>query len=125
MKSFLIHDDCWDADVWILYPCDEPALTRFVEKKFKKILEPDEKPGFLGRFVSIEDDDGNSLGHVIALSKWRNSPANVAILVHEALHVTHSILSDRGVELNDDTSEAFAYLLDSLVRRCLERLNKK
>lgn len=123
MKSFLIHDDCWDADVWVLCPCDEAKLAAFVTRKFKQTLEPDDKPGFLGRFVSIEDDAGNELGHVIALSKWKNTPANAAVLVHECFHVTHSILSDRGVELNDETGEAFAYLLDSLVSRSMKLLN--
>lgn len=124
MKSVLIRDACWDADVWILFPCDERALVGFVKRKFKQTLEPDDKPGFLGRFVCVEDGQGNQQGHVIALSKWKNTPACIAVLVHECFHVTHNILTDRGVQLNDDTSEVFAYLLDSLVSRSMKLLNR-
>ncbi len=40
----------------------------------------------------------------------------VHVLAHECFHATYHVLRDRGVYLTDGSEEAFAYLMDFLIR---------
>lgn len=39
---------------------------------------------------------------------------NRLTLIHEIMHATHHILSIKGIDLNDETEEAYAYLFEYL-----------
>lgn len=45
---------------------------------------------------------------------------DITTIVHEAFHATEYILWNTGMEHNPDTSEAFAYLLQYIVKQILE-----
>lgn len=123
MKTRQFYDPCWSANFWLAYPADNASLDAFIKREFG-INEKTSDGDFLGRCVEIVDD-GEEIGNVIALARWRGTPRDHAILAHEALHAAHNVLSRRGVEFTEHTDETYCYLMDSLVRRCLEILTKK
>ena len=125
MKPFLIHDECWDADIWVLAPGDEPALVAFIKRKFGKDIDRDPQPHFFGRYFCVEEPDGTERAFVMALCfRKPRTTRQLATLVHECVHVAHAVLENRGVVINDETAEPLAYLTDSLFSRILNRLNK-
>lgn len=121
MKVKLIHDECWAIDLWLIYPAYPADVDYFLRHKFG-VEEKTPASGFVGRFVEVLDKHGDETGGVIALRRWKRDPYHISILVHEVLHATHYFLDRRGLTMTDDTDEAYAYLLDSLTRRCLEVL---
>jgi len=125
MKPFLIREDCWEFDLWVLAPATNKELDEFLSRQFK-IKDKTSDGDFLGRFVEVFDDGpGESeLAGVIALKKWDGTPKDYDTLSHECLHAAHWFLNSRGLKLNFKSDEAFCYLLGSLVRRIAEQLNR-
>lgn len=62
--------------------------------------------------------------HLIALQEFHWTPEWMSVLSHELLHCTNSVLHSRGMVMDDSTIEAYCYLHDSLVKRCLKMLPK-
>jgi len=126
MKPFLIREDCWEFDLWVLAPATNKELDEFLSRQFK-IKDKTSDGDFLGRFVEVFDDDSGreeELAGVIALKKWNGTPKDYDTLAHEALHAVQFFLTNRGIKLNFKTDESYCYLLGSLVRRIAEQLNR-
>lgn len=121
MKTKLIHDECWAIDLWLIWPAGSADVNHFLRCEFG-IEEKTKDSAFVGRFVEVLESNGDEHGGVIALRQWKRNPYYISVLVHECLHATHWFLNRRGLTMTDDTDEAYAYLLDSLTRRCLEVL---
>lgn len=115
MKAVKFREDTWDFTVHLLTNATEAETKTYVEKIFGG---DDSDPGhFHGiAFTSLENA-------VISLSDpFRRTPEGISLLAHEVFHVASQSLLLREIPLNDTTQEAFAYLMGSLLRRCLERL---
>ncbi len=56
---------------------------------------------------------------IIYLPKFPVTPREVAILGHEILHATFSILSHCGVEYSEESEEAYTYLYEFLLSKAL------
>ncbi len=125
MKPFLIKDECWSCNLWVLAPATNKELDTFLWHQFR-INEKTRDGKFLGRFVEVYEGekDGEEIAGVIALKQWRGTPRDYDTLTHECLHATHWFLNNRGIKLNFKSDESFCYLLGSLVRRIAEQLNK-
>jgi hypothetical protein len=126
MKPFLIRDEAWEFDLWVISPATNKELNAFLFRQFG-IKEKTNDGTFTGRFVEVFDDIAGGeteLAGVIALKKWGGTPKCYDTLSHEVLHAVHWLLKNRGLKLNFKNDEAFCYLLGSLVRRIAEQLNK-
>ena len=124
MKRFYIHDECWDAELHVIHPATDYDIHRFVKQHFNiKLDEQPDPPGsFTARFVEITGDDGSELAGLIALKRrWSGSALDISTLTHELLHAVSWFLRNRGVKFSEKTEEPYCYLLDSLLRRCLEK----
>lgn len=67
-----------------------------------------------GRFMVFEKDDGGQI-----LWIW-TSKRNPIVLAHECLHAITYVLEDK-LPLTVETSEAYCYLLQMLMRKALEK----
>lgn len=115
MKVIKFREETWDITVHLLVPVTAEQTKAYVEKIFGG---DDGDPGsFHGvTFTSLEHT-------VIALNEpFRRTPEGIGLLAHEIFHAASQSLLLREIPLNDTTQEAFAYLMGSLMRRCLERL---
>lgn len=124
IQSQRFFDETWDAEFWLVWPVQNKELDRFLERTFGIKDKTTDGP-FTGRFITIREDDDEELAGVIGLKQWRSTPEGYSTLVHECLHAVRWFLKNRGIELSGKTEETYAYFLDSMVRRCAERLNKR
>lgn len=56
----------------------------------------------------------------IILSVRKDYINDIGVIVHEAFHATEYILSYAGMKLSNDSSEAYAYLLEYLINKIIK-----
>lgn len=92
----------------------------------------DEEGAQLFQEIEINDDmDGSSIilsnGYkIIWIKNYSDSISDEAILVHEIFHMAINIMLSRNIQLNNDTEEVCAYLIEYLyeeILKCLENKN--
>jgi len=74
-------------------------------------VEPSIRPKADARFRVYE-----KMGEDIVVI-WLSEKADNAAVAHECVHVVHWILSDRGMQLTDASEEAYAYLVEYIMRK--------
>lgn len=117
MKTRRFSDEVYGAQFVLVSDCTPAQFARFVWRHYDKEYELD------------EDLKGQCLTHtrhgftvLIYIRHWRrNSPTDIATLAHEVFHAVEGSMEYHGV-LHRDVSEAWAYYLDFVLRRCLELL---
>lgn len=122
------HDEVYGFTVHLLVGIDGPRLMRYCEYMFpKESYEMDDSDDWGGRhaMVRFEDKTKGYEVHIIALQEWHLTTHWICTLAHEILHATQHVLDSRGMTLSDETGEAYCYLHDSLLGRCLRMLGGK
>lgn len=120
------HDECWRASVHVIWPVGPEEMRNYIRYQFGLDWDPGTgEPG--GRCIEVVGKNGLGCANIIALRDWDpTSPSSVSILAHEAFHAAEHILSDRATPHKESvTSETFAYLIESIVRRSMEILGQK
>jgi len=115
------YEETWGQNVYLLSPATAEDLASFAKVEFGAEYKGSE--GFIGRCLHIPSSNGGQI--VIGLRQWDNGPVMLGTLTHECFHAVEYILSVRGMRHCNATSEAYAYLLGSLVRNCLRTLNSR
>lgn len=91
------------------------------EKNFKNF-----KPKIIKGWDSITSEGRmlKFMGGNIVLVKNKNGNFRefLSILIHEITHVTHYILRDRRIPLNEDTEEIYCYLTEYITEQALIKL---
>jgi hypothetical protein len=121
MKIAAFHDPVYNFTLHLLWEIDAKQLGEYVATNFpgeENVNEADDWWGCHLPFTQRADPPHEV--HVVALREMSLAPEPLAVLTHELFHVTHDVLRGRGIKCKDSTVEAYTYLLDSLVRRCLE-----
>lgn len=121
-KRARFQDETYNFGVLLLWDISGPELRRFLgKKKYPKTerIGDDDWSGYALRYSTPDYDV-----HVIALRHWSGSPWDHSVLAHECLHITQKVLDETGMRLGKRTAEAYCYLHDSLIRRCLEHIKK-
>jgi hypothetical protein len=113
----------YSADVLLFWNVDAKGMNAYFAEAFPNhkvsVPVPDPWVGW-----SLELSDKNIELYLICLRSFDWSPMAISTLTHECLHTSLSMLRSRGMRLNKHTEEAYCYLHDSLVRRCLEEIKK-
>lgn len=104
----------YGANIHVVVCRDPGAIEKFFDRKFQVELRVEDE---LGMCVNMDD-----LGIAIVLTDWKKNPQGCAALVHECFHAAEYILKRRDIRHSRQTSEVFAYLIDSLFLRCLNVL---
>lgn len=115
MRIIKFKEETWDFTVHLLVPATMAQALAYVKKVTG---ETEEDPGLAHAvtFSSVEDV-------IIAFSEpFKPTPEQIGLLGHELFHAVSNALELRDVKLTEDTDEVYAYLMGSLLRRCLERL---
>ncbi len=66
-----------------------------------------------------------SLVAAICLKNWKKDNFNIGLLSHEVVHLLIAISSATGCEMNNHTTECWAYAMQSFVETILDMLDKK
>lgn len=119
MKTRTWRDPVFGSDFVLMWDGTPKQFGRRIKQKYdpKYVKGSD----FLGRCFDTDTPSNHTV--IIMLPKWnRRSNLSHAVLVHELSHATEYALRYRDVEHTAETSEVYAYFLDSLVQRCLKLL---
>ena len=116
------HQDFFGFNVYILYGGREELVT-FSEKT---ICEGDfsfHKTG--GDAKSVQFCNDGRMIYIISFYSDRCHIKNIIeTIAHEALHICHWALLERGIKLSEETEEIFCYLLQQTVRNTVKILSK-
>lgn len=117
------HDEAYNVTIHLLWGVTGPKFKSYAGANFPG-NDVDDTDDWCGRHAHFQNSDKGYDVHVIALQQWRGRPEDYAVLVHECLHATRSVLHSRGIAMKGPGEEAYCYFLDSLVRRCLQQIRK-
>lgn len=118
MKTRTFIDEIYESRFVLLWGATAEQFKQHIRARYDKSYDGD--VDFVGRCFETNAPTVHTV--IIMLPNWRRTPRGLAILVHELFHAVEYTLRARGIEHTDETSEAYAYFLDSLVRRCLNIL---
>ena len=117
------YDETYRENIDLIWPVDAKKITAFMKHRFGVDYSRDNEFG-----ASVVELMNQDKGHhqIICLREWnRADPRDVSMLAHECFHVAEHILSKRGIVLGDCTAETYAYILESIMRRCLILLDTR
>lgn len=123
VKEGWFFEECYRANVHIVWPVTPDSLIVYMKKRHKVTYE--KEAIFSGKAIELQQEGFTGGDMIIALSDWKMTPKWIACLAHECTHVTNCILWRRGMKCLPESEEAFCYLFESIFRRCLEQLQKK
>jgi hypothetical protein len=117
------EEPVYSATVQVCWDVDTKGMESYIARTFPEYV------GAIPRLDpwcawSLELSDKQHELYLICLRKFQWTPDDIGTLAHECLHTTASMLRSRGLSFNKQTEEAYAYLHDSLVRRCLAEMQK-
>lgn len=119
MKTRRFSDEVYGAEFVLVSDGTPAQFARFMHSHYDKSYELDED--LKGQCCCLTDHGIYTV--VIYIKHFpRNSPFWTASLAHEVFHAVENIMDYYGVPHTDDSSEAWAYYLDFVLRRCLELL---
>lgn len=137
MQTTWWFDPVYCCNFWIVAGCSTVELKDYISSNIsshtaqamtKRVGWDDD--GVTGRTVNVllnkQDDGRDAHGFVI----WNKNPFTAALedyvtLSHEAVHAAEAQLGGRGLYLNADTSEAYAYYVEHIVRNAAAGLLKQ
>lgn len=120
MKTRRFADEVYGTNFVIISDCTPARFAWFMHRRYDKSYECDND--LKGQCLAHTDSIG-IYTIIIYIRCWRNnSPSAIATLAHEAFHAVEDCLDYHGLPHNEGSSEAWAYYLDFVLRRCLEVL---
>lgn len=126
-RHFVVHVDVYNVDIIFFIDKNENEIKKTLKKlsgiRYKNFNENhldnwDKDIKNLGRMCSF-------MGGFVVMMKPKECKGFrmfTSTLVHELSHVTHYLLRDRGMELSNETEEAYTYLIEFLTREVLMKL---
>jgi len=128
VKSSVFYDECWKVSVALIYSfrkgviVNDLDILEFCKANGVNDYRIDNRP-FAARTVEATHNNGSRC-IIIALSD-RSDKDVLSYLAHESFHAAEYILESKSIAHSPQTSEVFAYLLESIFNRCLAILTKK
>ena len=118
------YDETYRANVDIIWPVRAVHIAGYVKRR-TGITDYKLDDDFGAKTVECCNPEGGEI-NIICLRTWSlNDPRDVAMLAHEVFHVAEHILSRRNITLTSGQTEPYAYLIESIMRRCLTLLDTK
>lgn len=118
VKSFRLDNLVWQFSIFVRVGGTKEQAHDWFCKKFEI-----EEAGWLDSEQSATNArcffNGDKTDHLI----WFNAVPGASVLAHEALHSAHHVLTRKGLgKLSDETEEAYAYLIQWIVRQIAEKV---
>ena len=112
------YDEVYRVNIEVIWPVNLSKVKHYVEKNHNT---PYNDEGEFGA-KCVRLLNGSVYTNIICLSSWprKPDPTDYSFLAHECFHATSHVLQRAGMPLeNFVSSEAYAFLLESFMRRCL------
>lgn len=119
MKNKLIHiyDEMFQANIYVSYGVSKDDFIKQIKKYLGLDYDKDKLRN--GKMAVFFNDKGEEIVWI-----WTESK-QVDILAHEASHATNYILSRAGIKLSDDSDEAFAYYIQYIINKVIDKNKNK
>lgn len=126
-RYFIITSEMFHQDILVCFNMTPSEAFKVYKRKNKfsndedaKFLPEDKEHGSISTLGTMYP---MSRGYVVIL-KWpkNNFRLNVCCALHEFTHVSHYILRNVRIPLEEKTEEAYTYLIEDLMRQFLFKL---
>lgn len=120
-----LKDPVFHARVWIFYRWEPEALVRFLKKHYPEMTGTDS--GMLDQYLARDsrcastvylEDMGTSI--MSLRSPGDTKLEELGTFVHEAVHVAFFQMERKGLYLNRETDEVYAYFTEYITKQCVE-----
>ncbi|MDX1463960.1 MAG: hypothetical protein R3359_12955 [Marinirhabdus sp.] len=110
IRTFKVVNDVWSYAIFVRIGGSVEQAAKAMDKLFESsFAEDNSNPHALARCFLLD----NEKSHLI----WFRESPGAGLLTHEVLHSVHHVLDCSGMQLNRETEEAYAYLIDWTVRQ--------
>lgn len=116
VKPLIFVEETYDFKVHILAPCTPEQYSEYVLKITGVEYEQDDCSATC--FSTVDDI-------ILGFANWTGSDKDISNLVHELSHATAHSLAFRETAHSECTEEVYAYLIGSLMFRCLKKLRAR
>lgn len=107
----------YESAVHLVWPATVEQYKSYMEDTFDYTTKTTDAMAWCAS-LSIKGSDCQLIG----LSSWKKDPRHISILGHEVFHATHNILAFVGFGLSDKSCEAYTYVHEFIMKKCLEAL---
>lgn len=120
MKTRHFTDEVYGTEFVLVSDGTPEQFARFMWQHYDAGYEQDDE--LRGQCLALTGTTAHTV--IIYIRDWRRnySPACISTLTHEVFHAVEETMNYHGVPHGDGISEAWAYYLDFVLRRCLEIL---
>ena len=124
MKGYskIIPIDLYCRDILFVF-----GDTRYLRKMIRKYHSQEQTNAIMELFEGVNDyTQGVTVykatynAFVVWFPHLPTSPLEFGFVSHEIFHAAHAIMKNVGVNLSDDSEEAYAYLIGYLTRKVLD-----
>lgn len=122
MKILKIKDPLYGQDISLVVNCSHEDLRRYLKRKYEFDLDP--SPFAAGEYFVLENKTEARRRSFVWCKSFNWTAVDQSVLAHELLHLTFGILEHAGLEVTDDSDEAYTYLFEELFLRTWVRLSK-
>jgi hypothetical protein len=118
------YDETYRSNIDLIWPVSKRQVEQFMKYRFDVEYKCQVHVG--ARVIEYTNNGKGPDHQIICLHEWdRRDSTDVSFLAHECFHAAELILSRRGVLLGEFTTEPYAYMIESLMRRCLILLDTR
>lgn len=121
MKTAIIGDVIYKRDILLVYDYSLKELKKFYKKKG---INAPITAAHAGTWVGQTSKKGYFTNYLfINTQKYKDCKINlIGTLAHELFHLVYHNLPDAGINLTEDSEEAYTYYYEMLFRQCLHDL---
>lgn len=110
MVHFIVKENTWGSAVFVFIG-DKKETSDFIKKRWNVDIANDIASNS-GYYATLENNKTKKISRILWVNQF-----GVGILAHEILHLVKAILKHRGLgDMNDETEEAYAYLLEYFIK---------
>ena len=107
-----IYNELFQINFYVFYGVKEESFKKDIKRIFDSSkLEKELRDGY----TVVWKKKGNDI--VVVWTRIKK----VSVLAHELIHAISYVLITRGINLNEQTEEVYAYFMQELMRRILKK----
>ena len=114
-KCSHIYDELFMKNFYVYYGIKPAIFIDEVKRIIGNVNQEDLNLKLLDGKMIVYSKQGMPI--IFIWTRYKNIP----ILVHECMHATHYVLNSKGFELCDEIDELYAYYVQYLVRKILNK----
>jgi hypothetical protein len=118
MKAKKIKDEVYNRDITLVYDCNQEEFYQFIEKKHKGLELT--RWFTYAEHISISNEK-TWIRHYLWTKKGKGISC-CGVMIHEVFHVTRDCFNEIGMDINEETNEAFAYYQEYIFKQILKIL---